>query len=557
MTSCIKSGAVIVVSKRIKILSILISLLLSPALSFADSPGAGSLRVSDNICVSAIKNLVGSVSSAVDKLAKLLVMTSSARLPPIQVSPGTAGTESYTPWPPETLRVHFVQVLPGLSKLARKHLTAEELNKLLNQIRGLFLLAMSGVNNWESVLMDYKSMRANVPSDEENPEIIKDLLLRIEEILRESQPQLNSERFGDLARAIKDSRLIIMGSGQTERQAIYAGRFSSESFSRWEDVREVVAKSISEISELSSLIRKFMDEKSPALSSALLEGADNFTIDFFKILRNSESATELSKTLQQIDPSLKTHEVKALAENMFRFFEAVDRFIPGTQYQPDQLEVVDHQSNPRDHSYPEGTQSLIVIDVKSVGARILKETYESIKKALSSDSGPEAFRIDELIEAISIENSVAWLNASIKSTIQKIKESEGENLLGYWHSGDEVVFYLRSPSTSRATNDTEASIRLVETQLAGIEAFNALERAQMREIGEYSLKTIESDFSELQTRSAKLFIEEGKPVLHIYIKSRNSSVRESVLKAHIREKIKQKFSGFRGLETLKIEFFVL
>ncbi len=168
-------------------------------------------------------------------------------------------TARYVSQPESGRLVHYIQILPGKLKFLRSKLTAEEVNILLNQIREIIIRSGLIESGESAAIFGFKSGRYNFNANREDSEEISKLIKASENIFRNLQknifesPHLQNGPFN-----WQVDRLLALGSGESEIEAVIASRFSTESFVRFSEVEAKVKAAVLELRDLSSRLKNLL-----------------------------------------------------------------------------------------------------------------------------------------------------------------------------------------------------------------------------------------------------------------------------------------------------------
>jgi len=481
-----------------------------------------------------------------------------ARLGPFAISHSDQ-ISKYQAQPASDTLVHYVQILPGKLKFLRSKLTAFEVNIVLNQIRDLIIRSGLITESDSSTVFGFKSGRYNVKAQKENSEKLKKIIDKVEDAFREIQsealgsPSLNTGVF-NWAR----ERLIAVGSGRSEIEAVIASRFSDNRFVKFSDVEALVREALVELSSLSERLKGLLSSN---LATLRFISNGKFEKAFFDNFRQFQTQEDFIDSLRA--RGLTEGEAEELAGVAFRFFTLVDKFIPGTQYADEVIEQVPVNELPKDRSPNQETRSILIADVKGAGSDILTETWYSLEAGLATlvRGNEEFFQVSDVLRTIDISPAISRLREALASTISEVIRVEGSNLISYWVSGDEVLFFLKNRSRIPQEDKLElGNVRLVEEDQSSFADLLPQDRAYFREVVERSHKFIERSHPDLPLKMARADFINDVFEIHIVLHNSEGHTRPSpeqieAIQAAVAKDLRENFPTWPLLRRIQIDLF--
>lgn len=468
-------------------------------------------------------------------------------------------TANYIPNPESGRVVHYIQILPGKLKFLRSKLTAEEVNILLNQIREIIIRSGLIENGESAAIFGFKSGRYNFNANQENSEEISKIIKASENIFRNLQknifesPHLKNGPFN-----WQLDRLLALGSGESEIEAVIASRFSTESFVKFSKVEAKVKEAILELRDLSSRLKNLL--RSNVHTSSLIAN-DRFEKSFFDNFRQFQTQEDFIDNLRS--KGLTEGEAEELAGVAFRFFALVDKFIPGTQFSNDSIEQVFEDETPRDRSPSKDTKTILIADVKGAGSDILSETWNSLEAAIAQNAALKnsSFNVKAVLGGIDISPAIQRLRSSLDRALETVKKIEGENLIDHWITGDEILFFLKAESKVHRVSSLElGNVRLVEENQSSVSELAPQDRAYFREVVERSHKFLEKQYPDLPLKMVRADFKNDLFSIQISLqnsadKGRPSDEQLEAIKIAISKDLREGFSDFQLLDRLQVDFF--
>ncbi len=420
----------------------------------------------------------------------------------------------------------YFHLLPHRAKTLRKRFTAQEVNDIFSEllIRLTVELSRSGVSvQHRGIWTEYKSLRMSIESGTLQPEVVDGAIERalrgFEESLAKHKP-----RVFEILKS-HHSQWIEYGVGKTELEAKVHSELGTRGKKDRRSIQRMARASLQSLHQLVRELPKDFDQLPSAhLFTSQLNGVRTLNFEVFELLRNSENAEELRERLTkglQWAPNVDEREkmqIEKIVDKLWKMRELLKVFTPPNEWNAEDVTPFDAQQSSKVLS----ADRLLSIDLKGVGARLFQEIAFNLASIAEDRASTR-----ELMNAISIKQTVMWLKTSIRSVLQRSQATLGERYITHVWVGDELNIYYRGASILDGLEEhLSPSVRVMDLDLQ--RQLTAEQSERLNIYTQSSLNQFAESFSKIVEQNVLAYLEPA-PSLRLRLALRPGSATRILL----------------------------
>lgn len=323
-----------------------------------------------------------------------------------------------------TLAINF---LPSQLKYLRNKFSPDLVNEVLTKVKTFASFRLANQIASPGAVLGYKLWRI---SRELNSDQLDSLDQRLAEINDRTNEMIRLS-FPEVYEALmtlepKGVRWVTAGYGPSELEAVIATKLGGRVLNRYmEDGLHLKAAGLYEETQALILELQAWMVQNEAYYWMVEGSKKAFTKAFYSMLRDAETRAELKASLEELDPSVS----EEIINKTWKLRSALKVFTPPPVFDSSSVVQIEHARQLERIVVPPEAKVFLRVDLKSVGARLLKEVGQQISEG-------------QVIDQLTTSETSEYVNTFIDQIIQRVKASSGQKYLTHFATGDEVVFWL-------------------------------------------------------------------------------------------------------------------